>query len=201
SRQSCLACRVVARREEMTEEFAGEKKNDSSNSGQRCVQKPELGCGHFFEEAADPADEIVARKKPQIINADNRGRQRSGSDPRVKCERNRKDVCESGAVQNMERNEPPDRDLSLRTRGCRPDHERKHTGHSDETANCDLCDLGWLTKFFRPNAPEYDCDEKKTNRDNRIQRDQPRRRHFLSKEDEIRVVLRPDQISVEDLLV
>src|SRR5437588_48760 len=98
----------------------------------------------------------------------------------------------------MERDQPTDRYLSPGTGGERSaDHERKHAGHSDEAANCDLVNLGRFPKFLRPDAPEYDCDKKKTDRDDRIERDQPRGRHFLSEEDEIGVVLRPDQVSVE----
>ena len=55
----------------MPEEFSGGQEYDSGRSCQRSVQEPELCRGHFFEEAADPADEIVAGKKRQIINADN----------------------------------------------------------------------------------------------------------------------------------
>ena len=58
----------------MTEEFAGEQKSNPGNSSQRRMQQPELCGRHFFEETADPADEIVAGKKRQIINADNSGR-------------------------------------------------------------------------------------------------------------------------------
>ena len=57
----------------MTKEFAGEKENDAGYAGQRRVQKPELCGRHFFEKAADLADEIVAGEEGQIINADNRG--------------------------------------------------------------------------------------------------------------------------------
>src|SRR5437763_6865561 len=101
----------------------------------------------------------------------------------------------------MERDEPPYRNFSFGPRSCRPDHERKHAGHSDEAANCDLVDLRRFAKFFRPKAPEDDCDEKKTDRDDGIERDQPCRRHFFTEEDEISVVLRLDKISVEDILV
>src|SRR5436190_24033189 len=82
-----LRCfRVIARREEMAEETAGDEEGNSGNSSERGVKKPELCRGHFFEKAADPADEIVAGKKRQIINADNSSGQCSGSDPRVKRE-------------------------------------------------------------------------------------------------------------------
>ena len=37
------------------------------------MQQPELCGRHFFEKAADPADEIVAGKEGQIVNADDGG--------------------------------------------------------------------------------------------------------------------------------
>jgi hypothetical protein len=78
---------------------------------------------------------------------------------------------------------------------------RKHAGHGNETADRDLEDFCRLPEFFRPQAPEEDGDEKKTDRHDRIQRNQPRGGHFFSKENKIGMVLRPNQISVEDLLV
>src|ERR1700704_394829 len=110
----------------MTEQFAGEEKSHTGDSSQRRMQQPKLCGRHFLEKAADPADEIVAGKKRQVINADNGGGQCSGSYPRVKCERNRKDICESGAVQDMEGDEPADGYFSSGSGGeCGTDHERK----------------------------------------------------------------------------
>ena len=37
----------------MTEKPTGDEEGDSGNSGQGCVEKPELCRGHFFEKAAD----------------------------------------------------------------------------------------------------------------------------------------------------
>ena len=41
------------------------------------------------------------------------------------------------------------------------------------------------SKFFRPKPPEYDRDKEKADRNDRIERDQPRRRHFFAEENEV----------------
>src|ERR1700730_10130596 len=96
----------------MTEETAGEKKRDAGNSGERGMQQPELCRRHFLEETANPADEIIRGEEGEIVNANDRGRQCGRGDACVKCERNGKDIRKSGAVQDVERDKPTDRNFS-----------------------------------------------------------------------------------------
>src|SRR5205823_5132883 len=143
--------------------FAGEEKCEPGNSGQACVHQPELRGRHFFEKTADDSDQIVPGKKRQIINSNDRGRERLRGDTRVKRERNRKNIGESGAVQNVESDEPSNRHFISGLSSERgADRERKHTGDSDDATNGDLCDLRRFTEFFRPKPPERDRDKKKT---------------------------------------
>src|ERR1700730_12746805 len=96
---------VISRGEEMAEETTGDEEDDAGDSTEARVQEPELGGRHFFEKAADPTDEIIRGKECEIIDADDSGGQGDGRDARVKRERNRKDICESNAVEEVERNE------------------------------------------------------------------------------------------------
>ena len=80
---------------------------------QNCV------AGHFFEETADPANEIITGEERQIINTNDGGRKRRGSYARVQRDRNWKNVGESDAVEQMKGNEPAKRNLARRDRQVR----------------------------------------------------------------------------------
>jgi hypothetical protein len=69
------AALFFARREEMAEEATSEEEDDAGCSSQSRVHEPELGCGHFFEKPADPADEIIRPKKGQARDTDDGGGQ------------------------------------------------------------------------------------------------------------------------------
>src|SRR5436190_20697300 len=186
----------------MAEETAGDKENDSCCSTQSRVKQPELCRWYFFEKAADPADEVVRGKQVEIKDADNRGRQCSGRDTRIERERNRKDVRKANAVEHVKGDEPADRNFSS---GTRRDHcancERDETVDSHEAADADLRNFRWLRKLFRPESPEHHRAGEETYRHDRIERDQPCRRHLAAEKDEVRVVLCPNEIRVENLLV
>ena len=95
----------------MTEEVAAEEEDDAGDAAESCVQEPEVCRRHFFQETADPADEIVGREEGQIINSDDGGGQGSRRNPRIKRKRNGKDVGEPDAVEHVECDEPADRNL------------------------------------------------------------------------------------------
>src|SRR6059058_4226577 len=76
----------------MAEESPGKQKSNTGDSSQRRMQQPKLCGRHFFEKAADPADEIVPGKKRQVVNSNNGGGQCGRRDPRIKSKRNRKDI-------------------------------------------------------------------------------------------------------------
>jgi len=105
------------------------------------VQQPEVCCGQFFQKPADPTDEVIRGKERQIIVPDDGGRQRSGRDARVERQRNRKDIGESDAIQEMKRNQPTDRNFRARGSGeGRTGRERKKTAYRNDTtdATCRL---------------------------------------------------------------
>src|SRR5256886_14645480 len=168
----------------MTEETAGDKEDDAGCSTQSGVQEPELGRGHLFQKAADPADEIVRSEQVQIKDADYRGRQCSGRDARIERERHRKDVRKANAVEDVKGDEPADRNFSSGTRRnhC-ANRERDETGDGHEAADSDLRNFRWLRKLFRPESPEHHRAGEETYRHDRIERDQPCRRHLAAEKD------------------
>ena len=102
----------------------------------------------------------------------------------------------------MKGDEPADRNFSSGTRCDRSaNRERDETGHGHEAADADLSNFRRLRKLFRPESPEHDCAGEEAYRHDRIERDQPCRRHLATGEDEVHVVLRPNEIGIEDLLI
>src|SRR5450432_1312310 len=141
----------------MAEETAGDEEDDAGDSAERRVHQPEPGRGHFFQEASDPAHEIIRPKEGEIIDADDGGGQGRRRDARVERERDGKDVGESDAVEKMKGDEPADRNAPSGSCGNRRTHgERKEPGHSDEAADTEFGNLRRLRKFFRPESPEHD---------------------------------------------
>ena len=99
---------VFAGGEKMAEETTGDEEDDAGYSTKRGMQEPEMCRGHFFEKAADPADEIVRGKEGQVINADDGGGQRGRRNAGVKGERDGEDVRKTNAVEQMKGDEPAD---------------------------------------------------------------------------------------------
>lgn len=50
----------------MAEEAAGDEEDEAGGAAQPGVQKPEAGDGHFLEEVADPADEVVRGEEVEL---------------------------------------------------------------------------------------------------------------------------------------
>src|SRR5438874_6465961 len=119
------------------------------------MYEPEIWHRHFFEKAADPADEIICRKKGQIVDANDGGGQCGRRDTRVKRKRDGENIGEANAVEQMKSNQPADCNFLSRIRrdGC-ADGERNEAGYSDKTSNAEFRDLGRLREFFRPKPPE-----------------------------------------------
>src|SRR5581483_11048356 len=102
-------------------------------------------------------------KEGEVIDTDDRGRQCGRGDARVKSERNWKDVGESGAAQNVKRNQPTDCNLVARPRGNRRSHrERMRTGYGDRGENADLGVFVRREKFLCPDPPKDVGEKKKT---------------------------------------
>ena len=138
----------------------------------------------------------------QIKNTDDRRRQGRRRNARVEGQRDGEDICKADAVQHVKGDEPADRNLCSQTRCDRCAHrKRDEAAHGHEAADADLGNFGRLRKFSRPESPEHDRAGKVTYRDDRVECNQPRRRHLVPEEDEVRVVLCPDQIGAKDLLV
>src|SRR5436190_23031997 len=109
------------------------------------MQQPEICCWHFFQKAAEPTDEIIRSKKSEIINSNNGSGQSGRSDARIKCERNRKDVGEADAVQQMKGNQPADRNFGACSGSDRrPGGESKKAGHGDKTTDTDFANFSRL---------------------------------------------------------
>ena len=143
----------------MAEEAAGDEKDDASRSAERRVHEPELCRGHFFENAADPADEIVRGEEVQIINADDGGGQRGRRDACVERERDREDVREPDAVQDVKGNEPADRNFAFRNAAAiaAPTASEMNPVTAQRLPSAHLGDFRRLRKLLRPEPPEHDC--------------------------------------------
>src|SRR5205085_11198120 len=100
----------------------------------------------------------------------------------------------------MEGDEPTDENFSCASNSSARG-KRQTTGHSAKAANSHFCNFGRLVKFLRPDSPEDDRERKESNRQNGIDSDKPCRGHLMPKENQIGPAFRPDEISVEDLLV
>ena len=83
----------------------------------------------------------------------------------------------------------------------RAHRECDKAGHGAETADAHFGDLRRLRIFLRPESPEHDGQGEKSYGQNRVERDQPGRRHLAAEEHEVGAPLRPDEIRVEDLLI
>jgi hypothetical protein len=99
----------------MAKEAAGDEEDDAGCSAEPGVQEPEARRGYFFEKAADPADEIVRAEQVQRKDADDRGGQRGRRDACLKRKRDGEDICKTNAVQDVEGDEPADRNFSSGT--------------------------------------------------------------------------------------
>ena len=83
---------------------------------------------------------------------------RGWRDSSIKCQLNRKDVGESDAVEEMKRDQPPDRNFSpgtTRQRG--PGRERQKSSYGAQAANSEFSDFCWFGKFSRPKPPKNYC--------------------------------------------
>lgn len=86
----------------------------------------------------------------------------------------------------------------LRGRG----HEKtKRAADRKEGADDELCYFIWLAPTFAVPAIEDRDERQEADADEGVEGDEPRGRQFFAHEDEIELLIAPDEIGVEDLVV
>ena len=104
-------------------------------------------------------------------------------------------------LQQVEQERPEQADLAACRLGQRGHEQAGAAGDGEQAADDHLADLVGLAALEAPPFPEGGDRDEHREAEGGIERDQPARRHGVAHERQVELLVAPDEVGVEDLLV